>query len=265
MTNDAFTIEGKNVIVTGGAMGIGFGIAKRFAVGGANVLIADLDEKAARRAADAIKPPCGKVAVLGVDVGEDGAGAAMVNRAIEAFGGVDVLVNNAGIFPMVPLLKMTSDLFDRVMRVNLRGLALASKAAAQHMVTQGRGGAIVNIGSVDSVHPSMVGLAAYDSSKGAVLMFTRSLALELAPHRIRVNSVLPGGVETEGTQKPMEGSGMTEVQLKAFKDDFVKRRVPMGRMGSPDDIATAVQFLVSPAAAYITGASLVVDGGMLLT
>ncbi len=262
-TSEVFDVKGKSVAVTGGAMGIGYGIAKRFVEAGARVLIVDVNEKAARAAAERLGTEA--AAPLAVDIASDEAGAALVAGCVKAFGSLDVLVNNAGIFPTVPMLKMTPEQFDRVYRINLRGLALASQSAALQMIKQGHGGTIINIGSVDSLHPSMVGLAAYDASKGGVLMFTRSLALELAPSRIRVNAILPGGVETEGTARPLEGSGMTEAQAREFKAQFVKARVPLGRMGVPDDIAKVALFLASPAADYITGASLTVDGGMLLT
>ena len=181
MGRDAFSVQGLIALVTGGAMGIGFGIARRFVEGGANVLIADVDEAAAGRAIRALGEGPGKVAACLVDVGAEDTGDRMVATCVRQFGGLDVLVNNAGIFPQVPMLKMTTELFDTVYRINLRGLAFAAKAAAVHMVQSGTSGSIVNIGSVDSLHPSMVGLAAYDASKGGVLMFTRSLALELAP------------------------------------------------------------------------------------
>jgi NAD(P)-dependent dehydrogenase (short-subunit alcohol dehydrogenase family) len=123
----------------------------------------------------------------------------------------------------------------------------------------------VNIASIDSLHPSMVGLAAYDTSKGGVLMFTKSLALELAPHRIRVNAIAPGGISTEGTKQPLQGSGMTEAEQQAVMDDFVQRSVPLGRIGTPDEIALAVVFVASDAASYMTGSLLVIDGGALLS
>jgi 2-deoxy-D-gluconate 3-dehydrogenase len=260
-----FSVQGKNVVVTGGAMGIGFGIARRFVEGGANVLVVDVDDKAAADAAHKLASGPGRVAALAADVGADDTGVRVVQRCVELFGSVDVLVNNAGIFPQVPMLKMSTEVFDRVYRVNVRGLAFMSQAVGTQMVKQDRGGAIINIGSVDSLHPSMVGLAAYDTSKGGVLMFTRSLALELAPHRVRVNAVLPGGVATEGTSRPLEGSGMTAEQQKAMMEGYIRTKIPMGRMGDPDDIATATVFLASDGARYMTGAHVVVDGGMLLT
>jgi len=260
-----FSVQGKNVVVTGGAMGIGFGIARRFVEGGANVLVVDVDERAAMAAAEKLAAGPGKVAALALDVGADDAGKRAVQRCVERFGGLDVLVNDAGIFPQVPMLKMTQEMFDRIYRINLRGLAFMSQQAGLQFEKQGKGGNIINIGSVDSLHPSMVGLAGYDASKGGVLMFTRNFALEMAQYGVRVNAILPGGVTTEGASKPLEGSGMTAEQQKAMMDGFIKAKIPMRRMGDPDDIATVAVFLASSAAAYMTGAHVVVDGGMLLT
>jgi 2-deoxy-D-gluconate 3-dehydrogenase len=258
-----FDISGKSVVVTGAAVGIGRGIAGRFVEAGANVIVGDLDAEAASLTAKELEGP-GRAVALAVDVTADDAGPAMTAACVEAFGSIDVLVNNAGIYPMSPMLQTSPELFDRVYRVNLKGLAFASKAAAAQMVEQGKGGAIINIASIDSLHPSMVGLAAYDSSKGGVLMFTRSLALELAPHGIRVNGIAPGGITTEGTSAPLKESGMTEEQMRAMTEEFT-RRIPLGRMGNPDDIATVAVFLASPAAGYLAGETIIVDGGRLLT
>ncbi len=245
-------------------MGIGFGIAKRFAESGASVLLVDLNEAALVAAATKLKPVSANIAVLSLDVAQVGSGDAMVKACVEVFGGVDVIINNAGIFPQTPMLQMTPQMFDHVYEVNLRGLAFACQAAARQMIAQNTGGAIVNIGSIDSVHPSMVGLAAYDASKGGVLMFTRNFALEVAGERIRVNAILPGAIATEGTAAPLAGSGMTEAQMKAMMQG-VTNRIPMHRMGEPDDIAKAAVFLASSGSDYMTGASMVVDGGMLLS
>ncbi|MBK8170697.1 MAG: SDR family oxidoreductase [Sandaracinaceae bacterium] len=260
---NSFDIEGQNVIVTGGAMGIGLGIARRFVEGGANVLLVDRDENAVRIAADGLKGK-GRSAWLAVDIGADDAGAQAVAKCVASFGSVTTLVNNAGIFPQVPMLEISPDVFDRVYRTNLRGLAFMSAAVGKQLVAQKTQGSIINIGSVDSVHPSMIGLAAYDASKGGVLMFTRSFALEMAVHGVRVNAVLPGGVTTEGTSRPLAGSKMTAEQMKEMMDHFTQTKIPMRRMGVPDDISGAVIFLASSAASYMTGASIVVDGGMLL-
>ncbi|MGE3836197.1 MAG: SDR family NAD(P)-dependent oxidoreductase, partial [Acidimicrobiia bacterium] len=164
-------------------------------------------------------------------------------------------------FPSATALEMDRKHFDRILDVNVRGLVFLSQAVARQLVLQGTGGRIVNIASIDSLHPSSVGLAAYDTSKGAVLMFTRSLALELAPHDILVNAVAPGGITTEGTSRPLPG--MTPEEFEAMMGTF-SARIPLGRMGVPDDIATVVAFLASPAASYVTGEIIVVDGGRLL-
>ncbi len=246
-------MTGKAVIVTGGALGIGFGIVRRFVQEGAGVLLVDLNEKAARAAAEKLAGEPGRVEVYPADVAAEDTGERVVARCMEVFGGLDVLVNNAGIFPQAPVLQMAPGLLDRVYQVNLKGLILIAKAAALRMVAQGRGGRIINIASIDAFRPSMVGLAAYDASKGGVVMFTKSLALELAPHNITVNAVAPGAIYTEGVAD-------AGANLEAFVE-----RIPLRRMGKPEDIAGVVAFLASADADYITGETIVVDGGALLT
>lgn len=255
-----FDLTGGVAVVTGGAQGIGFATAVRLHQAGARVILADHDEVAVADAAARLG-----VESLAVDVSADDAGDRIVSKAVEAFGSLDILVNNAGIYPFAPLLQMPPQQLDRVLDVNLRGLMLISKAAAARMVEQGRGGRIINIASVDGIHPAMVGLAAYDTSKGGVLMFTRSLALELAPHRILVNAIAPGGVETEGVRamRAKLAPGATAEQLQAMAAAS-NATIPLGRLGDPDEIATATWFLAAPASSYVTGETLVVDGGMLL-
>jgi 2-deoxy-D-gluconate 3-dehydrogenase len=153
---------------------------------------------------------------------------------------------------------MTAEFWDRVQSVNLRGLFLLCREFAKEIGKQGSGGVIVNIGSIDSLHPSSVGLAAYDASKGGVLMFTRNFALEVAPLGIRVNMIAPGGVTTEGVSEAQRG--MPEEMMQQFL-----ARVPLGRWGEPDDIATMALVLATPISAYVTGATFVVDGGRLLS
>lgn len=258
-----FDLSGKSAIVTGGAMGIGFGIVARLAEAGANVLVGDVDDAALRAAPGKLKGP-GRVVTLRADVTQVDTGERLVNRCVEAFGSLDILVNNAGIFPIVPMLQTSPEMFDRVYAVNLKGLAFVTKAAAARMVAQGRGGKIVNIASIDALRPSMIGLAAYDASKGGVLMLTRNLALEFAPHGIQVNAIAPGGVTTEGTMKLTAGMGLTPEQQEQMTKASVAR-IPLGRMGIPDDIAKVALFLVSSGSDYMTGDIVVVDGGMLLT
>ncbi|HLZ09819.1 MAG TPA: SDR family oxidoreductase [Chloroflexota bacterium] len=257
-----FDLSGKNAVVTGGAQGIGFGIAQRFVEAGANVLIGDLNSAAANKAASKLGGGPGKAIAMAADVSEVGTGPALVGRCVEAFGSLDIFVNNAGIYPQMAMLEMTSELFDKVYQINLRGLAFCSKAAAARMIAQGKGGKIVNIASIDAIHPSMIGLAAYDASKGGVLMFTKNFALEVAPNGILVNAIAPGGIATEGSSMPLSGS-MTPDELRQIMAEFTKQ-IPLGRLGVPDDIAKVAVFLASSAADYMTGEIVVVDGGRLL-
>lgn len=238
-------------------MGIGFGIARRFVEAGVNVLLTDIDQQALESAVSRLSQGPGKVAAIQIDISQDDAGDRMVEKCVSEFGTLDILVNNADIFPTVPMLEMEPALFDKLIAVNLKGLAFASKAAASQMIKQDRGGKIINIASIDSIHPSMVGLAAYDASKGGVLMFTKNFAFEVAPYNILVNAIDPGAITTEGTSGPTQ-EGRTQVM-----NEFIKM-IPLGRAGEPDDIAKVAVFLASSAADYITGEMIVVDGGRLL-
>jgi 2-deoxy-D-gluconate 3-dehydrogenase len=257
-----FDLTEKAAIVTGGAMGIGYGIVERLVEAGANVLVADLDGELAAKKVAGLGGP-GKAVSIAVDVSNLAAGQRLVDECLAAFGSVDILVNNAGIYPMTPMLQTDAAMWNKVLAVNLTGLAFVSKAVGNRMAEQGTGGKIINIASIDALHPSMVGLAAYDSSKGGVLMFTRAFALEMAAHRVNVNAIAPGGIATEGTAAPLQGSGMTPEQMEEMMQGFIAQ-IPMGRMGSPDDIAKVVLFLASPASDYVTGEIIVVDGGRLL-
>jgi len=259
-----FSLHDKNAVVTGGAMGIGLGIVKRLSAAGANVLIADLDFDCAMTEAKALEAGGAKAACLKLDVTAQDAGDQIVRAMVENFGGVDILVNNAGIYPQVPMLNMEPALFDKVYQINLKALAFISKAVGQKMVDQGKGGKIVNIASIDGLHPSMVGLAAYDASKGGVVMFTKNFALEMGKYGVSVNAIAPGGISTPGTAAPLAGSGMTQEQMDAMMAAFTAR-IPMGRMGAPDDIGKVAAFLASSASDYMTGEIVVVDGGMLLS
>src|SRR3989304_3346730 len=193
-----FDLSGKNAVITGGALGLGFRLAPRSLEAGASVLVAELDDQAAQAAVRKLAGGPGKATAVRADVSDPRAGEEIVAACVRHFGSLDILVNNAGIFPIVPMLQTTPELFDRVYAVNLRGLAFCTQAAAKQMIAQGKGGKIVNIASIDSLRPSLVGLAAYDASKGGVLMFTRNLALELAPHGIQINAIAPGGVAADG-------------------------------------------------------------------
>jgi 2-deoxy-D-gluconate 3-dehydrogenase len=257
-----FDLTGKTAVVTGGAMGIGFGIVSRFVEAGANVLLADLDGELAAAKAASLDGP-GKAISMAVDVTATDAGLRIVDACVSHFSAIDVLINNAGIYPMTPLLDLSREAWERVIDTNLTGLAFVTKAVAQQMVSQGKGGKIINLASIDALHPSQVGLVAYDSSKGGVLMFTKALALELAPHGVTVNAIAPGGISTEGTAAPLAGSGMTDEQMEAMIESFTAG-IPLRRFGEPDDIAKVAVFLASGASDYMTGEIVVVDGGVLI-
>ena len=197
-----------------------------------------------------------------------------VRRAVDltaaTYGGLDILVNNAGIYPTRPLQQITEADWDRVVDINLKGTFLCSQAAINQMIAQGRGGVIINIASIDAVHPSGIGLAHYGASKGGVLMLTRNLALEVAPHRIRVVAIAPGSIATEGSQagaREMESLSLESDEWREIRSrrESFRARIPLGRRGEPDDIGRVALFLASDAAAYMTGTAVFVDGGVLLT
>jgi 2-deoxy-D-gluconate 3-dehydrogenase len=251
----------KVAIVTGGGNGIGRGISLRLAEAGATVVVADLDANASVELSADLTQNGHEAHPFALDVSREHQVAGLFRYASDKLGGVDILVNNAGIFPAAPLRELTPALFDRVLGVNLRGLFLCTKFAADVMIEQGRGGRIVNITSIDALHPSMVGLAHYDASKHGAWGFTKNVALELAPHGITVNAVAPGGIETPGVaaMRGDAGDGAMTTALASFE-----QMIPLGRMGLPDDIGKVVLFLVSGLADYVTGAQIVVDGGRLL-
>ena len=256
---ELFRFDHKAVLVTGGAKGIGLGIAKRFAEAGGSVMIADMDEVAGSAAAQA----CGGRLVC-VDLTR-GAGEARraVHATVEAFGRIDVAVNNAGIFPPRGVLEIDEALWDMVHTVNLKAAFFIAQEAARQMLGAAHGGSIVHIASIDAFHPSG-NLTHYDASKGGMVMMTRSMAKELAPRGVRVNGVAPGGVATPGADAIVGAfASLAGTTAEAMNATYV-RKIPGGRMGVPDDVATAALFLASDAAAYITGQTLVVDGGLLL-
>jgi 2-deoxy-D-gluconate 3-dehydrogenase len=255
-------LDGKVAIVTGGARGIGHGIVLRLAEAGASVLIADIEMNHALK--DELfdiphKVGSGKVDLFEVDMANGNCGIDIIEAAIRSFGRVDILVNNAGIYPIQNALDMPAEVWDKIHSVNLRGPFLVSQEFAryirdhQHNGSKG-GGVIVNIGSIDSLHPSSPGLAAYDASKGGLFMLTRNFALEVAPLNIRVNLVAPGAITTEGTS-----TAATAAIIEEFK-----KKIPLARMGVPDDIATVVLTLCTPLTKYMTGSHIVCDGGVLL-
>lgn len=256
-------LKGKAAIVTGGAKGIGYGIAYRLAEAGAQVLIADMDETAAREAADRLKAKGWSAGSIKTDVSSEDDVRAMISACRKEFGSLDILVNNAGIYPSVPVAEMTQDEFEKVMRVNLRSVFLTTKHSAEIMKGQG-GGSIINVTSIDALHPSMVGLAHYDASKHGEWGFTKNSALELAAHKIRVNAIAPGGIATPGVQAMQAAAPEADAETLKKQTEAFLSKIPMRRMGEPDEIGKAALFLASDMSSYMTGSQIVVDGGALL-
>ena len=255
-------LTGRTAVVTGAATGIGEGIARTLRAAGADVVIADVDELGARRVADEL----GAEAVE-LDVTDPDACAEVLASVGER---LDVLVNNAGSFHEAgSILDQSVESWRRSIDVNLAGLFNCSKPAAERMVEQGDGGAIVNIASVDGVLPCLG--TGYDSAKAAAIHFSRSLAVDLAPHGIRVNAVSPGVVPTPTLDRMHAGEiehfWPKDSSVTGLMGPLMKQRssnVPIGRKGTPDDIANAVLFLVSDASSYVIGQNLTVDGGWTL-
>lgn len=259
--NELIRLDGKTAIVTG-AVGIGKGIAYRLAEAGANVVVASLHMHEAEATVAELTAKGLKAFAVQADVSKEDDVKAMVSAAISKYGAVDILVNNAGIFPSTPVSYMQLADFQKVMNTNLVGVFLCTKYCAEEMKKRGKGGRIINITSIDALHPSSIGLAHYDASKHGVWGFTKNVALELAPFNIWVNAVAPGGILTPGVQK-MQATTDQKVDMVRVMKEFLES-IPMGRMGDPDDIAKVVLFLASDMSSYMTGSQIVVDGGALL-
>jgi 2-deoxy-D-gluconate 3-dehydrogenase len=258
--NSLLDLRGKAAVVTGGAAGIGYAIAARLAEAGAVVTIADLEEEIAAIAAKELCERGFDVDYVVADVADQTDVARIFEHARVVDQGIDILVNNAGIYPFRPALEMTVGDFERVLAVNLEGTFLCSQQAARLMIADGRGGRIINVTSIDALHPSSIGLAHYDASKHGMWGLTKNLALELAPHQIWVNAIAPGAIATPGT-----GMAQTAGTDAAAVLDRMLARIPMARMGDADDIGKVALFLASDMASYLTGSQIVVDGGVLLT
>ena len=248
-------LAGKRALVTGGASGIGAATAERFAAEGATVAIADLDGPGTDRQVAAIRTRGGDAVGIVADVGDDASVAAMTERAWEALGGVDILVNNAAI-PMIGTVEtLAADDWDRVLDLDLSSIYRASRAAWPRFVEAG-GGTILNTASVAGVI-GMAGQHGYSAAKAGVVMLTKCMALDGAAHGIRANCVCPGFVET-----PMVNDYFNAQDDPAASRAAVNAAHPLGRMGQPDEIAAAFLYLASDDARWVTGTALVIDGGL---
>lgn len=251
---DRFRLDGRQALVTGAAHGIGLATASALAEAGAGVCLTDVDEAAVAKAATGLVDAGLSVTAKPLDVTDEAAARRTIDDIIGATGRLDILVNNAGIAARAPSATYEREVWERVVAVNLTGCFLMAQAAARVMLPQ-QSGCIVNVSSImglvgNGLYPN----PAYHATKGALVNLTRALAIEWAPQRLRVNAVAPCFVETPLTRKLLADSAM-----KAE----IMTRTPLGRLAAPDDVAAAILFLVSDAAAMVTGHVLAVDGGWL--
>jgi NAD(P)-dependent dehydrogenase (short-subunit alcohol dehydrogenase family) len=254
--NQLYNLSGKAVIVTGAAQGMGEAFARNFAAVGAQVMLADVNGAQVAAVADSINAAGGSAFAIAANMAIEADVIALVHAARAKFGRIDVLVNNAGVQDRRMIEETDLAYWDHVHSVNLRGVMLGIREVAAVMRADGTHGAIVNIASNSAFHPMAPSLMAYAASKAGVVSLTRSAAMELSKDRIRVNAVCPGNTTTPG-QGTASGPH--------FPPDVIEKFMPpLGRAGTPDDIAAAVLFLASDAASYITGQTLVADGGHLI-
>ena len=246
-------LKDKVAIVTGAAMGIGRACAERFAAEGAKVVLSDIDAARGEEAAEAIQARGGDALFVVCDVGDKSQVDALIASAVAAFGRLDCAIANAGIVHACDFLDLSEADFDRVLRVNLKGVFLTGQAAARQMVAQGTPGTIINMSSINAVL-AIPSITPYIVSKGGVNQLTKVMALALADKGIRVNAIGPGTIGTE-------------MALKVLSDPAKMRsamsRTPMGRVGQPDEIASVAVFLASEDSSYVTGQTIYADGGRL--
>ncbi|MDT4892374.1 MAG: hypothetical protein QOE97_1409 [Pseudonocardiales bacterium] len=248
------SLRGRTAVVTGGAAGIGLGIALRLAEAGASVVLADVTDTSAGVAKIAALG-CGTAVGHRLDVTDSAAVTATVRFAVESFGSLDIWVNNAGIYPVAAALETTDEQWDAVHGINLRGAFIGARESGREMVRAGRGGVIINVISIAAFRAA--GLMHYVASKHGLNGLTKSLAVELGPHGVRVLSVAPGMIQTPGMVVRTQDLGDVDIHAS------VAAGLPLRRIGDPDDIARVVLFCASEMAAYMTGSAVIVDGGDL--
>lgn len=251
------SLDNKVAIITGGARGIGHAITTRYAQEGVRIVIADADEAAGDEVAEEMKEKGAEVDFFHCNTAERLDVRNLLAHTLENFGSVDILVNNAAVMDAVPFLELSEEEFDRVIGVNLKGYFLTGQAAAKQMVQQieqGKDpGTIINISSINQ-HFAFAEHAAYAMSKGGVAQLTKSMALALASHQIRVNAIAPGSIATKMLD-PVSSSEVARMKLLS--------RTPLGRIGNPSEIAGIAVFLASNDASYITGETIFADGGRM--
>jgi len=248
-------LKGKVAIVTGARRGMGRTHALKLAEYGCKVIVSDISQEDCQKVVDEIKEKGGEAMAVKCDVTNKKEVDEMVKKAVDEWGKVDILVNNAGIAQFKPFLELTEEEWDRTLAINLKGYFLCAQAAAKVMAEKG-GGSIVNIASV-AMGGQGIGfqnLAHYCASKGGIVAMTEAMALELAPKGIRVNAISPGVIET-----PM----IDPIKKDPNQEKAILARIPMGRVGKPEEVSNLVVFLASDASSYMTGADVVIDGGWL--
>lgn len=254
MRFDATRHDGKCVLITGGARGIGLGIAQRFLAEGASVAIYDRN-----RPDEGSIESDERVLVIQGDVTDEAAVDRAVADTVSRFGALEIMVNNAGVIGIGPVTGMAFDEWRRVVDTNIHGVFLGARAAARQLVAQGRGGSIVNASS-GAGRRGVANLAHYCASKAAIIMLTQSLALELAPHKIRVNSYAPGHIETPFWQDIADGFANVLDKTPDQVIAMFAASIPWGRFGKPDDVAAAVSWLASDEAEFISGQAIAMNG-----
>ncbi|MFH1841456.1 MAG: SDR family NAD(P)-dependent oxidoreductase [Candidatus Nealsonbacteria bacterium] len=245
-------LKGKVAIITGARRGMGKSHALLFAKAGAKVVVSDINQEECQKVIDEME---GEGISIKCDVTNKKDVEEMVKKTVEKFGKIDILVNNAGIVAFKPFVDLTETEWDKILDINLKGQFLCAQAVAKEMVKQ-KSGAIVNIASVEmgQVGSGMPNIVHYCASKGGVVAMTEALAVELAPYNIRVNAVSPGAIDTPMAQSVKEDSNILEATLA---------KIPMRRFGKPEEVSNLVLFLASDLASYITGSTVIIDGGWM--
>ncbi len=250
---DLFRLDGKTAVVSGGGRGLGRYMAEALSDAGASVVLCSRKIESLEEVRQEIEAGGGRALAVACDVTDPDEVEGVVAAAVDSFGSVDIVINNSGATWGAPPEEMPLDRFDQVIRVNVRGTFLMSQAAGRRMIERGSGGAIINISSVAGLvggNPDYMQTVGYNSSKGAIISMTRDLATSWAPHGINVNAIAPGWFPTR----------MSGGLIEKFESQMLEG-IPLGRFGNPEDLKGVAIFLASPAAAYITGQTIVVDGG----